>query len=177
MNWLRHYTGSFLWPALAIVIFAAACIAIIFWLLFGAVNARAGDVDLPCLTKAQAQAKWPKQWLYWHGLHKCWDNVSTRGRYAQRVTQRVATWGKGNSLKLPKPLGDANGNVSHHSGKPVIIDRGPTVAYPSLMPGAGTTRDMMRSDSISGWPLIMDFDADPPQFIPWQQRVTFLNEQ
>lgn len=180
MEWFRHYRGSLMWPVLGILIFTTLFIALILWLLFGAVNARAGDIDHPCLTKAQAQAKWPGAWLYWHGINKCWDNVNTRGRtYAKPVTQRVATWGKSNSLKLAKPEPDANGNVKHHSGRPVITDppAGPTVAYPALMPGAGTTRDMMRPDNMKGWPLIVDFDEDPPKFIPWDQRVSFLNEQ
>lgn len=38
MKWLREYRGSFIWPVIVIVGFTAACIAIILWLLFGAVN-------------------------------------------------------------------------------------------------------------------------------------------
>jgi hypothetical protein len=174
----QKYTGGFLWPVGVVIIVSLTVIIIVMWIVF-ANAAQAGDIDRPCLTKAQAQAKWPGQWMYWHGLNKCWDNVSTRGRYAQRETQRVATWGKQNSLKLAKPNPDPNGNVTHHSGRPLIVDppAGPTVAYPSLMPGAGTTPDMMRPDNMKGWPLIVDFDVDPPKFIPWDQRVSFLNEQ
>jgi hypothetical protein len=35
---LRQYRGSFIWPVIAIVGFTAVCLAIILWLLFGAVN-------------------------------------------------------------------------------------------------------------------------------------------
>ena len=34
----------------------------------------AADNDRPCLTKEQARAKWPKDWLYWHTANRCWDN-------------------------------------------------------------------------------------------------------
>ena len=179
MDWLGRYRGSFTSLIIFVSVFLLAVVCIIVWLML-ANAAEAGDIDRPCLTKSQAQAKWPGAWLYWHGLHKCWDNVSTRGRYAQRETQRVATWGKQNSLKLAKPNPDPNGNVTHHSGRPLIVDppAGPTVAYPSLMPGAGTTPDMMRSDSMKGWPLIMGLRRGPAASSSRGISVSsFLNEQ
>jgi hypothetical protein len=30
---------------------------------------------------------------------------------------------------------------------------------------------MLRPDPMTIWPPVFDFDAEPPLFIPWQQRV------
>jgi hypothetical protein len=27
---------------------------------------------------------------------------------------------------------------------------------------------------MTNWPAIADFDTDPPQFIPWQRRISFF---
>lgn len=128
------------------------------------------DNDPPCLTKEQARAKYPGQWLYWRGERRCWYGQSTG-----RTTSRAATWGKQNSLKLPKPNLDASANIVRHSGRPIIVDppqpQGPTVFYPTLMAGGGTVNEMLTPEGMGTWPLIADFDTEPPQFIPWQKRV------
>jgi hypothetical protein len=49
--------------------------------------------------------------------------------------------------------------------------KGPTVFYPALMAGGGTVDEMLTPEAMGTWPLIADFDAEPPQFIPWQKRV------
>lgn len=139
--------------------------------------ASAADNDPPCLTKEQAKAKYPGQWLYWHTANRCWDNVNTKSRHARSVAAVVkskpAVWGRENSLKLGKPLPDPNGNIPHHSGKPLITEQhGPSVFYPTLMKGVGTSDNMLQPYSINVWPLIVDFDIDPPLFIPWNQRIS-----
>ena len=135
-------------------------------------TAYAADIDKACMTKPQAAAKFPGKWLYWHTPQHCWNDQP--GHFASRV----AVYGKQNSLKLPPPPTDASGNVAHHSGRPIEVqtqDR-PTVAYPTLMIGGGTVDSMLRPASMTAWPLIADFDNDPPQFIPWRERVSFMLE-
>jgi len=55
--------------------------------------------------------------------------------------------GRPNPLRLAKPLRDANGNLFHHSGRPVQITASPVTIYP-------TPIDVMQV------------------FIPWEFRVT-----
>lgn len=164
---LRQYSGSFFWPVIFVLGFAFLTVFMILWLVFAAA---AADTNPPCLTKEQARAKWPKEYIYWHGANRCWDNISVR---AAHMASRPATWGKQNSLKLAKPNPDSNGNVIHHSGRPIDLPQpqGPSIAYPTLMTGGGSTDDMLTPGSMTSWPLIMDFDVEPPQFIPWQKRI------
>jgi hypothetical protein len=35
---------------------------------------------LVCMTKAEAQARWPKAWLYWHTKDRCWDNTPNKNK-------------------------------------------------------------------------------------------------
>lgn len=126
------------------------------------------DVDKSCMTKAQAAAQHPGKWLYWHGPRHCWDD------HPGRFTSRAAVYGKKNTLKLPPPPLDANANVPHHSGRPIetVEEARPTIFYPSLMSGSGTSDAMLHPEQMTTWPVIADFDLDPPQFIPWQKRVS-----
>lgn len=167
----RKYDGPFIVPVAVSLLFAIAVVCIVLWLLFNTVTALAADNIAPCLTKEQAKAKYPGAWLYWHGTNHCWDNQ--KGRSAATYASRPAVWGGRNSLKLAKPNPDANGNIIHHSGRPVITDPvpGPSIAYPTLMTGGGTSDDMLQAGSMTSWPVIMDFDVEPPQFIPWQNRI------
>jgi hypothetical protein len=135
-------------------------------------QAYGADVDKSCMTKAQAQAAHPGKWLYWHGPRHCWDDKP--GRF---TTNTHVVYGKTNSLKLARPALDPNGNVAHHSGKPLIDDApapGPSIYYPSLMTGAGTDDAMLRAEAMTTWPAIADFDIDPPAFLPWQRRISFF---
>jgi hypothetical protein len=171
---LRHYAGSFTWPVVVILLLITAALALATWGLIGL--AYGADNDPPCLTKEQARTKWPGQWLYWHTANRCWDNVNTRSTRSHAVAAAVKPRYSVNKnpLQLNKPPVDPNGNVAHHSGRPIVLESGPAVFYPMLMTGGGTTNDMLQPDAMTTWPLIADFDADPPQFIPWQQRVAFF---
>jgi hypothetical protein len=137
----------------------------------------AADNDKPCLTKEQARAKWPGQWLYWHTANRCWDNINVKSTHARStaaaIRSKPAVWGRENSLKLAKPSGDANGNVVHHGGRPIIMDPvGPSIFYPTVIAGGGTSDNMLQAESINRWPVIVDFDVDPPLFIPWNERIS-----
>lgn len=165
---LRQYSGSFFWPVIFVIGFSFLTVFMILWLVFAAA---AADNNPPCLTKEQARAKWPKDYIYWHGANRCWDNISVKRAHA--VASRSAVWGRENSLKLAKPNLDSSGNIVRHSGRPIFVDPplGPSVAYPTLMAGGGTTDNMLQAGPMTSWPLIMDFDVEPPQFIPWQKRI------
>jgi hypothetical protein len=162
---MKNYSGSFIAPIVVSAVFALVTIALMIWGIYGALGA---DADKPCLSKAQAQAKWPGQWLYWHTEQKCWDNLSVRSHRA--------TYQKKNSLQLGKPLLDPSGNLFRHSGRPVEIVKGPSVFYPDLMPGPGTDGSMLRPDGMTWWPVLIDVD-EQPQFVPWQKRISFLTKQ
>ncbi len=169
---MKHYSGSFFWP---VVVILATIGFLILGLLWFAYDAFGADVDqTPCLTKEQARIKYPGAWLYWHTANRCWDN--RKGGGATYTVSRAATWGKQNSLKLAKPNLDANGNVMHHSGRAIILDppAGPNIFYPSLIAGGGTVDQMLTPEAMNTWPLIADFDVEPPQFIPWQKRVAAI---
>jgi hypothetical protein len=60
--------------------------------------------------------------------------------------------GRPNPLRLGKPLRDANGNLLHHSGRPVEISVSSVIVYP-------TSIDVMQ------------------MFIPWEFRVTGMFER
>ena len=139
-------------------------------------QAFAADNDVPCLSKAQAQAKYPGKWLYWHTAQRCWDDQKVRT--GQTYISRPATYGKKNSLQLPKPFRDPNGNVLHHSGRPIITEptqsEGPSIFYPSVIAGGGTSDSMLHPEALGTWPLIVDFDVEPPLFIPWNKRISSM---
>ena len=59
--------------------------------------------------------------------------------------------GRPNPLRLAKPLRDANGNLFHHSGRPVEMSAAPVIIYP-------TSIDLMQV------------------FMPWEFRVAGLFE-
>lgn len=54
----------------------------------------AADNDTPCLTKEQARAKYPGQYLYWRTEHHCWYGRPGRGR--------VATFAHGSRVVHPR---------------------------------------------------------------------------
>jgi hypothetical protein len=171
---LKSYDGGFTVPVVTSLLLAIAAVCLIGWLLFG--TAFGADNVAPCLTKEQARAKWPKDWIFWHGLNHCWDNVRGRAKTANMPTGEVKI------IVAPKPnrarkasrsdAFDANGNAADPSGKPVEI-KGPSTYFPDLMPGRGTDDALMRPDPMTWWPVLIDID-NPPQFIPWQRRVSFL---
>ena len=88
---------DFVLPVTITMVFAIVVTCLVIWSIFGSSPAQGADNDTPCLSKEQARAKWPKDWLYWHGVNRCWDNV--------RAYARPDRTGK--SRKLPL---DAEGN-------------------------------------------------------------------
>jgi hypothetical protein len=167
---LKHYTGSLTWATAGIIF---AVIALVLFALGIIINVAYGaDNVRSCLTKEQARAKWRTEWIYWHGSNHCWDNVRGSANTANKADGTVQI------IRAPKPNRatkagredaappDANGNTI----------RGPSIYFPDMMPGIGVDGTMMRADSMSQWPVLMDVDA-PPQFLPWQQRVPSLTQQ
>jgi hypothetical protein len=137
-----------IWRRLLFAVLAISVIIGVFSLIKVAVGA---DVDPGCLTHDEAARRYPNQWLYWHTVKHCWDNHSSR------TAIRHPAAPKGDRLPPPAPSID--------------MPEGPTVAYPSLMQGSGSSDNMLRPDPIVDWPPVFDFDVDPHPFIPWQERV------
>src|SRR5262245_60678364 len=57
-----------------------------------------GDVWASCLTHSEARAKWPKEHLYWHTEHHCWDNSRTWASSRRALAKATA-------LTPPRPEG------------------------------------------------------------------------
>jgi hypothetical protein len=139
-----------------IVLYVSLVLALAAAISFFAVwKTMAADVDRACLSKAEARAKYQTSHLYWHGSGHCWDNRATRATT------------KGDRLPLHRPKLEPDGALVQKT----IVAAGPTVAYPDLMPGGGTVVAMLQPEAMTRWPLVADFDADPPQFTPWRERV------
>ena len=168
---LRHYDGSLTMAAvgLGLVVFGLLFVAI--WAMMSA--AFGADSAAPCLTKEQARAKWPKEWIYWHGMNHCWDNVRGTANTANKAdgTVQIINAPKPNrKTKADKSLPiDASGNTT--TKRVELTTLGPTVYYPELMGGGGTSSDMLTPYSMQEWPFITDIDKDPPPFLPWQRRI------
>lgn len=84
----QQYNYEFVWAVLLSALFALVTIFMIFWMAF---TAYAADNNVPCYTKEQARAKWPKAVLYWHTANRCWDNISIKRAHtvvaARMITQ------------------------------------------------------------------------------------------
>jgi hypothetical protein len=80
------------------------------------------------------------------------NNQKARAEIGASFVEPPPGLGRSNPLRLAKPLRDANGNLFHHSGRPVEISASPVTIYP-------TSVDVMQV------------------FIPWEFRVMGLFEQ
>ena len=148
-------------PIALSVIFAIAVTCIAVWLIMG--SAKGADnlpADPDCLTQSEARKKFPDQWLYYHGVRHCWDNVRKYAKPDRRA--------KGGKVK-PTPVLDANGNDVQPAPRSSIY-------YPSVMSGGGTADSMLTPETMTTWPLVADFDVEPVPFLPWQ-RITALTNR
>ena len=178
---LRRYDGSLTTAGaiIGLVVFVLLFIAV--WAISDAVfgAASAADSATPCLTKEQARAKWPKEWIYWHGMNHCWDNVRGTAATANKAdgTVQIIRAPKPNrATKADKSLPiDGSGNAVQHANSPPLTGRGPIIFYPSLMSGGGTDDIMLRGEVMQTWPAIADFDVEPPLFLPWLRATTLIN--
>ena len=153
-------------PVAISVLFVIAVTCLGIWLLTG--TAKGADnvpVNPDCLTQTEARKKFPGQWLYYHGVNHCWDNVR---KYAKpdRSLKGVKT--------KPQPVFDAGGNEVQ-KGAPFIKPSLPAIYYPTLMTGGGTVNSMMQSWSMTTWPLVTDFDEEPVPFLPWHRTEKLIN--
>jgi hypothetical protein len=84
--------------------------------------------------------------------------------------------GRPNPLRLPKPLRDANGNLLHHSGRPVEVSASPVIIYPTLIPGPRIDASLLLPASMKSGPILIDIDV-MQAFIPWEFRVAGVFER
>lgn len=136
-------------PRVGIVLVGAILFTAIVLVLFS-ITARAADNVQPCMTKEQARAKYPGQWIYWHTANRCWDNIKVS--HASRHTYSVNR----NSMQLGKPPIDASGNALHHSAKALTQDEIDEMQY---------RMEAERRLESCCWP------PPPMPFVPWDLRI------
>jgi hypothetical protein len=81
-----------------------------------------------------------------------------------------------NPLRLSRPLRDANGNLLHHSGRPIEVSASPVIIYPTLIPGPRIDASLLLPASMKSGPILIDTDV-MQVFIPWEFRVTGMFER
>jgi hypothetical protein len=158
---MRGYSGSFTTPIVIIVLAAVAVIAIGAWAVLGAES---------CLTKEQARARWPGTWLYWHTAQRCWDNQRGSKTGQNRAVQVVHS-----AQQVGKPPIEGNGDLGRQGSRPIAVEKSPTIFYPDLIAGGGTTNNMLYPHTVASWSPITDFDSDPPPFLPWARVSAAFN--
>jgi hypothetical protein len=84
--------------------------------------------------------------------------------------------GRPNPLRLSRPLRDANGNLLHHSGRPIEVSASPVIIYPTLIPGPRIDASLLLPASMKSGPILIDTDV-MQVFIPWEFRVTGMFER
>jgi hypothetical protein len=97
--------NGFIIPIAITTLFAIAVTCLIVWLMFSTA-AKGADNDQPCLTKEQARAKYPGQYLYWRTAAHCWYGRSKSGRQIPTIRSRsvrhydvkVVRWNEYNEL-------------------------------------------------------------------------------
>lgn len=111
-----------------------------------------------CLTKEEARAKYPGQHLWWHTLAHCWDDQPGRVHQAPRKRLKYDDPGISgkNVLHLPAPARDANGNVAHHSGAPLVI----------MLP----IEETPWWGGLTWWMGLQGLDINQT-FMPWDYRI------
>lgn len=116
-----------------------------------------------CMTRAQARAKYPKDWLYWHGKNHCWDNRAPARRIiertrAQRPEPKAASVSSHHVKATQQMLADASGNTAARRTAKIEI------YYPALMrEQAAVAADLYAVQRpITEWPLMLDLDAAGP---------------
>jgi hypothetical protein len=158
---LKSYDGSFIVPVAIIFLISIAVASLLVWLIF---SGPAKGADVACMSKAEARAKFPKQIIYWHTINRCWDNVPVKVAHARKAGKLPSVDASGNAIRR-RAAADA----------PVVRPQLPTVFYPALMQGGGTTSDMLQPGSMTTWPLVTDFDTEPTPFLPWLRVSALIN--
>ena len=105
------------------------------------------DVNPACMTKAQAKAKWPKAWLYWHTAAHCWDNQrgGRHGPRQQHYAQAEDFKGKKSDRLKFVNQDDYNELDAQANGD-----------------------TFFRAEPLQLWPPILE---PRPKFIPWEERI------
>ncbi len=162
---LAHYDGSLTWAtigiAFAVLALSLLALALIVDVAFGA------DVGYNphCLTKEQARAKFPNGVIYWHTANHCWNDVAP-GRAVNRIAK---------GPRQDTPL-DASGNATARRVSRSITQERPSIFYPELMGGGGTSSDMLHPHVASEWQPITNFDEEPVPFIPWIRTTPLVKQ-
>lgn len=126
-------------------------------------NVNAADNKPPektaCMTREQARAAYPKQWLYWHGANRCWDNKPGARRQARQMHAAVV------SRERSEPKSEFSPPKPTAAPPP----QSPTIIWPTVtVTPVPLVREMLLGNEMTGWPLLLDIDqitgAPPPVF-------------
>jgi hypothetical protein len=109
-----------------------------------------------CMTKQQARAKYPKDWLYWHGSNRCWDNIPGRSHRARKP----APTSEPKQASNPKTVSVADASGNTVARRQARIE----VFYPAVVvEQQAIANDLYTvAKPITEWPLMMDLDAAGP---------------
>ena len=167
------------------ILYVIVTLALVVLISIGAVwKTMAADNNPPCLTKEQARAKWPNDYLHWHTAHHCWNNERGTANTALRPdgTVQIIRAPKPNRATkadrkdmAARPSFDTNDNMvrpppKSGSGRTIKVES-PSIYFLDLMPGGGTVVAMLQSEEMTRSPRIVDFDEERPVFAPWQERI------
>jgi hypothetical protein len=99
------------------------------------------------------------------------NDHEARAEVGGTLTDRSnAGLGRPNPLRLSRPLRDANGNLLHHSGRPVEVSASPVIIYPTLIPGPRIDTSLLLPASMKSGPMSIDIDV-MQVFIPWEFQL------
>lgn len=161
----NSFTGSLTRAGVIVGLIVFALLFLAVWAIVDvAFGADAVTFNPHCLTKEQARQKFPKQTIYWHTANHCWNDVAP-GRAVNRIAK---------GPRQDTPL-DASGNATARRVSPVTQGR-PSIFYPEMMGGGGTSSDMLHPYVATEWQPITNFDEEPVPFIPWIRTTPLVNK-
>jgi hypothetical protein len=139
--------------------------SLILWVLVACALLSVAARALPsCLAFGEARVAFPGKHLYWHGPAHCWNDSS-----------RAMTFAPPSGRSPPRPRArPAPGElpvIPVRPDRPALPDT-QTILFPALVPGPGTTSDMLNARPTTEWPLLVDVDAvtaeaEPVDYCCW----------
>lgn len=135
---------------LLVVIALALATAVV--LVASSRKAGSADNDTPCLTREQAKAKYPGQWLYWHTVSRCWDNVSTKSRHSRSIAAAVRARPEAKHVAMKTVREDEFNELDAQADNGVFFTSTPMPLWPPLLP---TPQEILQEH----------------KFIPWDERI------
>jgi hypothetical protein len=119
-----------------------------------------------CLSRADAQTKWPRSHLYWHTDNRCWDNSRAGTGDYSAPAKPVHQDDPPPKKEPPSWLERAGPNAPEAAIYfPAMVKGNGLDAYPLLI----WQQPWLVPISITAWPLLLDIDRAP--FTAWTKRI------